>query len=172
MLHKYNEPMEYSDKSMNNAVFIEKIFSEFFHNIKAILRRLSTTARQNLTMAEFTLTSVVEEIKVQVRTALMDDFDTPKAVTYLLELVKKCNKYLDECSSSSSSSNTNGAVNTVVLSSIAKYLTEMFCVFGVIQHTSNSADIGFPFETQKRSSVPSSASVVGGSGANVRICVY
>ena len=40
LLHKYNAPMDYGDGTMNQAVSIEKIFTEFFHNVKALLRRL------------------------------------------------------------------------------------------------------------------------------------
>jgi cysteinyl-tRNA synthetase len=40
LLHKYNEPMDYGDNTMTQAVNIERIFNEFFLNIKAVLRRL------------------------------------------------------------------------------------------------------------------------------------
>ena len=132
LLHKYNDPMEYGDKSMTNAVHIEHIFAEFFHNVKALLRRMSTYGNQKFAELELNMSNFLEESKVNVRTALMDDFDTPKAIGSLLELVKKCNKYMEESN-----------ISTVVLSSAARYLTEMFVIFGVIQ---DSSDIGFPFE--------------------------
>ena len=43
LLHKYNATMDYGDSTMNQAIIIEKIFVEFFHNIKAVLRRISTS---------------------------------------------------------------------------------------------------------------------------------
>jgi cysteinyl-tRNA synthetase len=43
LLHKYNATMDYGDSTMNQAITIEKIFVEFFHNIKAVLRRISTS---------------------------------------------------------------------------------------------------------------------------------
>lgn len=39
LLHKYNTPMDYGDDAMSGALAAEKLFSEFFHNIKAALRR-------------------------------------------------------------------------------------------------------------------------------------
>jgi cysteinyl-tRNA synthetase len=39
ILHKYNDPMDYGDNTLNQAVNYEKIFSEYFHNVKAVLRR-------------------------------------------------------------------------------------------------------------------------------------
>jgi cysteinyl-tRNA synthetase len=50
LLHKYNEPMEYSDNSMGNAIHIEKIFAEFFHKIKAFIRKYGTGAMHLYTM--------------------------------------------------------------------------------------------------------------------------
>lgn len=144
LLHKYNDTMEYGDKSMTNAVHIEHIFAEFFHNVKALLRRLSTFGKQKFSESELNLSNSLEEIKANVRNALMDDFDTPRAIGYMLELVKKCNKYMDD---------EKNNVSTIVLSSAARYLTEMFVVFGVIQDTS---DIGFPYES----------SAAGGSGGS------
>ncbi|CAN0429998.1 unnamed protein product, partial [Laminaria digitata] len=39
LLHKYNTPMDYGDDAMAGALGAEKTFSEFFHNVKAALRR-------------------------------------------------------------------------------------------------------------------------------------
>ena len=48
ILHKYNDPMDYDFNSMTQAANIEKIFSEYFHNIKAILRRTSLESVQHV----------------------------------------------------------------------------------------------------------------------------
>lgn len=42
LLHKYNTPMDYGDDGMSGALGAEKTFNEFFHNIKAALRRSTT----------------------------------------------------------------------------------------------------------------------------------
>jgi cysteinyl-tRNA synthetase len=39
LLHKYNSPMDYGDATMSQALAVERIFSEFFHNVKARIRR-------------------------------------------------------------------------------------------------------------------------------------
>lgn len=39
LLHKYNAPMDYGDSTMSHALSVEKVFVEFFHNVKVILRR-------------------------------------------------------------------------------------------------------------------------------------
>ena len=133
LLHKYNEPMEYSDNTMGNAVHIEKIFSEFFHKLKATLRRLGTESRQHLNANEDQLAAELEITKANVEKSLMDDFDTPRAVGFLSEIVNKFNRYIDQSD-----------VSTVLLSSVGRYLTEIFDVFGLVQ---DSSDLGFRFES-------------------------
>lgn len=132
LLHKYNEPMEYSDNTMGNAVHIEKIFSEFFHKLKATLRRLGTESRQHLSDSEELLAVELESTKANVEKMLMDDFDTPRAIGFLSELVNKFNRYIDQSD-----------VSTVLLTSVGRYLTEIFDVFGLVQ---DSNDLGFRFE--------------------------
>ena len=115
--------MDYGDGTMTQAVNIEKLFAEFFHNIKAALRRLQVNLQetalsnciafarhcaytvwrqgavsgQDLPMGEGeqNLRSKQLSIATQVRAALLDDFDTPTALGLLAELIKDCNKYVD-----------------------------------------------------------------------------
>lgn len=49
LLHKYNTPMDYGDDAMAGALGAEKIFNEFFHNVKAALRR--STSKVGLSVA-------------------------------------------------------------------------------------------------------------------------
>jgi hypothetical protein len=48
-LCRYNSTMDYGDKTMANAVAIERIFVEFFHNVKAALRRSVRSHARNTT---------------------------------------------------------------------------------------------------------------------------
>lgn len=49
LLHKYNTPMDYGDDAMSGALGAEKIFNEFFHNVKAALR--SSTSKVGSTFS-------------------------------------------------------------------------------------------------------------------------
>lgn len=153
LLHKYNMAMDYSDNTMSQAVSIEKIFSEFFHNVKAVLRSLGSTSEspQYVGPQEEAMLEKVESAKAAVRAQLMDDFDTPRAVASLVELVGDCNKYMK---AGSSGVNDKGAevLSSVVLFSAARYVTSMLRVFGLV---SGSGDIGFS---------SSAAGEEGGSG--------
>lgn len=53
LLHKYNTPMDYGDDAMSGALAAEKIFSEFFHNVKAALRRTTARVRKQEMMGMF-----------------------------------------------------------------------------------------------------------------------
>lgn len=46
LLHKYNAPMDYGDNTMTHAVEREKVFSDFFLNVKATLRGISIATNQ------------------------------------------------------------------------------------------------------------------------------
>ena len=63
----------------------------------------------------------------------MDDFDTPKSIQCLLELVKDCNKHIEDT-----------MMSTAVLSSVARYITSILRVFGLVN---DSSEIGLPLES-------------------------
>jgi cysteinyl-tRNA synthetase len=145
LLHKYNSPMDYGDSTMNQALSIEKIFSEFFLNVKATLRRLGVAGTQHVGVREQGIILIVEQTKEAVRTALLDDFDTPTAISILMNLIRELNRYMDV---------TPGVgVSSAVLGSAAKYVTSILKVFGLIP---DNTDIGFALD----------ASGAGGVGEN------
>jgi cysteinyl-tRNA synthetase len=133
LLHKYNDTMDFGDNTMGEAVAIEKIFSEFFHKCKAVLRRLGSDKAQYVGEREGTMLNALESAKTKVRAALLDDFDIPGAIDSLRELVKETNKYLEE-----------NVVSSVVLSSAARYITSVLRVLGLVN---DQADIGFPLDS-------------------------
>eukprot|EP00903_Cladosiphon_okamuranus_P021396 g19666.t1 len=125
LLHKYNTPMDYGDDAMSGALAAEKIFSEFFHNVKAALRRTTARDPARTREAELALMSSLSNTKKEVKRCLCDDFDTPGAVAALQELVKAVNKYLDT---------KERAGEPIVADSVrgaAEYVTEIFKVFGL-----------------------------------------
>ena len=133
LLHKYNMPMDYGDGTMNQAVSIEKIFAEFFLNVKAVLRRIGLNGPQHVGEKERIILLALEDCKEKVHTALLDDYDTPTAASALLELVRHANRYIEESTVSSS-----------VLTSVGRYVTSMLRVFGLIPE---GTEIGFPLES-------------------------
>ena len=64
---------------------------------------------------------------------MLDDFDTPKAIQCLLELVKDCNRYIED-----------KMMSTIVLTNVARFITSILRVFGLVNDTT---EIGFPLES-------------------------
>jgi cysteinyl-tRNA synthetase len=130
LLHKYNTPMDYNDNSMDEAVTVERFFSEFFQNIKAKLRELGVEKSQKWTDVEKKLNGVVLDTKEKVHIALADDLNTPLAIFHLQQLAKEVNRYLA----------TPTEHVSMILRSAAEYITHILGVFGLVPGT----DIGFP----------------------------
>lgn len=134
LLHKYNAPMDYGDNTMSRAVQHEKAFVEFFHNAKAFLRQHPMSAPQKWSADAIALQKKLSDVQMAVDDALKDDFDTPTAIAFLMELVKATNVYMELPSPPDAP-----LVGAVVLN-VATYLTRTFQVFGLV----GSADgIGF-----------------------------
>lgn len=130
LLHKYNVPMDYNDNTMNEAVAVEKFFSEFFLNIKAKLREVPLESTQKWQQEEKALFSYLLEIKASVHVALCDDLNTPLALSLLQDLAKEVNRYL-----------ASKVPVSMILTSAATYMTSILDIFGLVE---SSNDIGFP----------------------------
>ena len=130
LLHKYNAGMDYGDNTMSHALIMEKQFSEFFHNVKAVLRERSIADLQKWNEETQVLQMALAAAEQKVDEALRDDFDTPTAMATLVDLVKATNVYLE----------TPDKIVFLVLRNVASYVTRMLKVFGLI----HDDDIGFP----------------------------
>lgn len=137
LLHKYNAPMDYGDNTMSHAISIEKIFTEFFHNVKAVLREGKITDVQRWDDSARELQIVIDNTMASVDNALKDDFDTPTSISVLADLVKATNLYLEVCTTQKKT-----PINLVVRNA-AKYITKVFRTFGLIPEASG-VEIGFP----------------------------
>jgi cysteinyl-tRNA synthetase len=129
--------MDYGDSTMNQALSIEKIFSEFFLNVKAILRRVGVSGSQHVGPKEQSIILAIENAKQLVRNALLDDFDTPEAISVLMNLVRELNRYMDSAGAAAAS------LSSAVLSSGAKYITSILKIFGLIP---DNNEIGFALD--------------------------
>ncbi|GMI27684.1 hypothetical protein TrCOL_g10932 [Triparma columacea] len=135
LMHKYNEPMDYGDETMQHAVERERSFQNFFGNVKAALRSATGEDIARWRDQEAELGRAIEEAKAGVGRALKDDFDTPQALKVLQGLVDKVNLYLK--------GKEDGGVKPVELlvRSAGRYVTGIFKVFGLIP---SGQEIGFP----------------------------
>ncbi|CAN0166475.1 unnamed protein product [Ectocarpus sp. 6 AP-2014] len=125
LLHKYNTPMDYGDDAMSGALAAERTFSEFFHNVKAALRRTTARDPARTKEPELALMSSLSEAKKEVKKCLCDDFDTPGAMGALQELVKNMNKYIE------AKERAGEPIVADCVRGAAEYVTKIFKVFGL-----------------------------------------
>ncbi len=135
LLHKYNAPMDYSEGTLAEAVNVDKMFSEFFLNVKAKLRDMGSIGEKNQHVGptEQQLLQKLEAAKSNIHRCLCDDFDTPGVVQVLIELIHDCNKIM-----------TDKGLSIVILRMVAKTITNYLRPFGLIP---NSTEIGFPLDS-------------------------
>ncbi|KAJ8931751.1 hypothetical protein NQ314_015283 [Rhamnusium bicolor] len=136
LLHSWRDTLDYSQNTMECAVQYEKLFSEFFLNVKAATTnfcREKTTFNTFLkwNLQEKSLNDKYLQSKENVHLALCDNIDTRSAVDSLRELVTSSNIYLRE----------RKPPNNVLLHDIAVYITKMLTIFGAI---SDPSKLGFP----------------------------
>lgn len=123
--HQWSSPVTYKDSSMVNAVSCEAAIVNFFSNLSQHRKEYvePENGDNNFQASEKALLAFAEETKDRVHVALCDSFDTPAAVTALLELVNKCNVYMKA---------KGRLANPNVLLYSARYIRKIFAVFGVL----------------------------------------
>jgi len=129
LLHAWNSTLDYGTNVIREAEQTEKLFNDFFLNVKDILRKpenVSLTAH-NYKKEEQELQKNFQEKKRQVHAALCDSIDTATALQHMQALVKLTNIYIGSKKSSEQTP------NHAVLESVAKYLTRMLKIFGAEQ---------------------------------------
>jgi len=140
LLHKYDMVMDYvpaveeldqdyveknpqlKDRkgSMAQILEVDKKYSEFFLNVKALLRNNPITKNQFWTDKEFELNKVFAEKKEAIHQALCNNFDTPGVITQLEQLISATNVYMK-----------NPDVKYTLLVSVATYVSYIFRCIGL-----------------------------------------
>jgi cysteinyl-tRNA synthetase len=122
--HRYDAPMHYAESAMHESVSLDRTFIDFFGNLKAALRDAAKLDKRAVRLrpgvAETALMHELERRQRNVHAALRNNFDTQTALGELIKLVTATNAYI-----------AAGAVNPVTLTSVARYLTKMFRIFGL-----------------------------------------
>jgi cysteinyl-tRNA synthetase len=97
--HHYRSPTEYSEDKMAHAAGTIERFLALFATVRTELSRLrsleETRKRWEALEAEFD--AAIELRRSQIVRALLDDFDTPRALSEMLGCVSDTHVYLDQC---------------------------------------------------------------------------
>ncbi|CAH1114227.1 unnamed protein product [Psylliodes chrysocephalus] len=146
LLHSWRDTLDYSQNTMEIALSYEKLFNEFFLNVKDATRSCSavTTVKtfSKWSEKERLLNDKLIKTKTDVHAALCDNFDTRSALDALRELVTTGNIYLRE----------RKPPNSLLLTDVGIYVTSILKIFGTI----TEADcVGFPTSTGKSDNIES-----------------
>lgn len=128
LLHSWRDTLDYSNNTMEIALAYEKMFNEFFLNVKDVTRCISGST-ENKTFAkcdvdELMLHKKFEQTKDMVHETLCDNIDTRGALETLRDLITAGNLYLRD-------RNDEKKANAVLLYDIAAYITSILRIFGI-----------------------------------------
>jgi len=131
LLHKYHEPMEYSQNTMAAAADLERRFSAFSVSLRSRLREASEADAAPAAppplhkwgAEERQLSATLHEKRAEVDAALRSSVDTPAALKALEQLIRATNSYLGEVGEA-----RRGAT---LLTAISRYFHKTMCCFGV-----------------------------------------
>ena len=124
LLHSWDSVMNYTtEKSMPEAVEKERQFSQFFKDVKAILRQVNVRdTDQKWAQRDYELNEVYTRAQRVVHERLADNFDTSEAIKVLSELVTTTNGYLQQ---------DKKLIKLPLVRQISKYVLKILKVFGV-----------------------------------------
>ena len=152
LLHQWSDPMDLTPVAerdaatgdervvgfaqMEQAVAIEKVFVEFFHQVKGVMRATpggySVDQEHTWGENERALSLAIDVARAGVHAALLDNINTPATVRALKELVGATNVYLSKTSARD--------VRPLLVDSAARFVTTTLACLGVAEH---SGGIGF-----------------------------
>ncbi|XP_012145240.2 cysteine--tRNA ligase-like protein, mitochondrial [Megachile rotundata] len=128
LLSNYKNGLKFSDLVLKNAVSILHKIEHFLNDCDNYIN-----GRWNIgNVDEVTLLNCLDETKSSVEPALADDFNTPKAMKSLLNLIDLGNKMLHD-----PKDNNKRSVSAVA--AVSNYISTMFATFGIL-HSSATDD--------------------------------
>lgn len=133
LLQAWDQPMSYSDQTLDDARSKEMTFRSYFREVEALVRTNYLQSQVGWRMGDLDhkLADSYLCTRQTVHESLLDNFNTKDAMLALLKIINEANAYL----------RTPGVLpSTLTLQSIAVYVTQILKVFGVV---TGSDDFGF-----------------------------
>ncbi|KAJ2309418.1 cysteinyl-tRNA synthetase [Coemansia sp. RSA 2705] len=125
LLSRWNAPLQFDAKAMEEAVALERLLASFFANVTALLRDADASdarGSRRTCAPELELLRALDAARALVHRALLDSFDTPAAMRAIQDLVARTNAYLQR---------GRDAIDAQPVRAAAEYVTRMMRVFGM-----------------------------------------
>ncbi|CAG9859419.1 unnamed protein product [Phyllotreta striolata] len=140
LLHSWKDSLDYSPNTMEIALNYEKLFNEFFLNVKDRTRQTCSSATTVDTFTkwgehELALNDKFMKTTADVHAALCDNIDTRSTLDSLRDLVTNTNVYFGD----------RKPPNALLLQDIALYVTKILKIFGAIE---DKECLGFPMSKE------------------------
>lgn len=129
---QFNESMDYSKSSMDEAKAVERLFANFFLNVKAFLRDQTNSMPQFWRKEDKELYKELEDVREKTHEALLDNINTKVVIDLIIDLIAKCNIYMKEVKEP----------RAPLLLQISQYITRIFRAFGLIDANSFGFNVG------------------------------
>jgi cysteinyl-tRNA synthetase len=133
LLQAWDQPMNYSDQTIDDARSKEATFKSFFREVEALVRDDYLAQEVGWRMADndHKLADAYLAARQSVHESLLDNFNTKDAMAALLKVINEANTYLRL---------PQVRPSVLLLRAIATYVTQILKVFGVID---GEDDFGF-----------------------------
>ena len=133
LLQAWDQPMNYSDQTIDDARAKESTLKSFFREVEALNRGdyLSEEVGWRMPEADRKLSEAYLTVQQTVHDSLLDNFNTRDAMVAIMDVISEANIYLR-------TPDLKPAV--LLLRSIAVYITQILKVFGVVD---GADDFGF-----------------------------
>lgn len=129
LMQPWNARMDFRESAMAEVRSAETTFNNFFSNVAALQREFRargpafSDGQHHYGEGEKQLASHLTECQIQFRAAMCDNFDTPRGIDLLLQLVSRANVYERGAA--------RADLNVGVLVNVAEYVGAMLRMFGL-----------------------------------------
>ena len=131
LLHNWSDNLDYSESTMDHALFFERFSNEFLLNVKDVMRKQIKESNEpsecfsKFMDEEVDLLNRANVIRAEIHAALCDSIDTRTVVERLRALITLMNVYMMERQKQCRQPNCSLLANT------ANYVIRLLSIFGV-----------------------------------------
>lgn len=133
LMQGWDQPMNYSDQTIDDARSKETTFKSFFREVEALVRGdyLAEEVGWRMGDADHKLADAYLAARQTVHESLLDNFNTKDAMVALMKVINEANGYMRL---------PNAKPSSLLMRAIATYVSQILKVFGVV---SGADDFGF-----------------------------
>lgn len=141
LMQPWNSRMDFRESAMAEVRSAESTFNNFFAITKALIREADargpafSDGQNRYGSLEKDLAANLADAQLQFRAAMCDNFDTPRGIDVLLQLISRANVY--------EKTQSRGDLNVSLLANIADYVSRMLRMFGLGTGIVREGEIGW-----------------------------